>query len=161
MFILSNERTSDNPECFGQYKAYLTQHKNIFPSKAYSLATSEWYGNFNDPRCPHDAWLENIKIEERNSGDRQENRYITITIRLLGAYHDGFIELIYPQVFNYQLNCNHGIQGHRDWRYDELRINDQGHLIHEIEWYDLNESSRWLIEASDIEYRWISKGEIT
>ncbi len=157
MFILSNQRTLENPQCFQKYKEYLEKHQSSFPKNAYTLATSDWYGNFNDPRCPHDSWLESINIQEKSSGERQENRHITITIRLLGAYHNGYIELFYPKVFSYCLSCNKGTEGHRDWRYDELRINERGHLVHEIEWYDINESSLWQIEASDLEYKWIPK----
>jgi hypothetical protein len=76
-------------------------------------------------------------------------------VRLLGAYHDGHIELLYPLVFGYRLSVYNGERGHRDWRYDELRLSARGHVIHEIEWYRLNEIGSWLIEASDVEFRWI------
>jgi hypothetical protein len=48
-------------------------------------------------------------------------------------------------------------QGHGDWRYDELRINDKGHLVHEIEWASFTYTGSWLIEASDLQYRWVPK----
>ncbi len=38
-----------------------------------------------------------------------------------------------------------------DWLYDEFRLSDNGHLLHEIEWAD---GGRWLIEADDIEFDW-------
>jgi hypothetical protein len=43
---------------------------------------------------------------------------------------------------------------HRDWRYDEFRLSAAGHVLHEIEWAGPSSTSRWLIEASDVEYRW-------
>jgi hypothetical protein len=57
-------------------------------------------------------------------------------------------------VFTYRLDAWEGEQGHRDWRYDEFRLSEAGHLLHEIEWAGANSTSRWLIEASDVEYTW-------
>jgi hypothetical protein len=50
---------------------------------------------------------------------------------------------------------NDGQGGHRDWRYDELRLSKDGRILHEIEWHGANEVGSWLIEASDVELRWI------
>jgi hypothetical protein len=61
-------------------------------------------------------------------------RSTTLTIRLLGAYHDGFIEFLYPEVYAYDLGATSVGQGHGDWRYDEFRLGDGGRLVHEIEW---------------------------
>ena len=45
--------------------------------------------------------------------------------------------------------------GHQDWRYDEFRVTDQGHVLHEIEWNGFLETGRWLIEASDVIHSWL------
>jgi hypothetical protein len=121
------------------------------------LATSNWYFIPSDHRCPHDAWLGSLDMHEPASGKRSEIRNLSLTMRLLGAYQDGFIELRYPQVFSYRMDVDHSEQGHRDWRYDELRVSDDGHLLHEIEWCGTEETGHWLIEASDVLYRWIAK----
>jgi hypothetical protein len=76
-------------------------------------------------------------------------------VRLLGAYHDGHIELRYANVLRYELNVSDAERGHRDWRYDELRMSDRGHLIHEIEWRGASDVGIWVIEASDLEFRWL------
>jgi hypothetical protein len=44
--------------------------------------------------------------------------------------------------------------GHRDWRYDEFRVNEEGRLVHEIEWGGRKDTGSWLIVASDIEFKW-------
>jgi hypothetical protein len=46
---------------------------------------------------------------------------------------------------------------HGDWRYDEFRLSERGHLIHEIEWaYGVEcRAFSWIIEADDIDFRWI------
>jgi len=65
------------------------------------------------------------------------------------------VELTYPRVHAYRLNLNHGERGHHDWRYDEFRLTDDGHLLHEIEWWGSEETGKWLIEADDVEYRFL------
>ena len=157
MFILSAERDAPDAEaeeCFQRYAVYLAQNGERFPPGAYALATSKWFYSFSDHRGPHDAWLVSVTIEEPATGARQEQRSVAIRVRLLGAYHDGHIELYYPRVYRYSLELFRGDQGHRDWRYDEFRLNEAGQLVHEIEWYAANETSRWVIEASDVECAW-------
>ena len=42
--------------------------------------------------------------------------------------------------------------GHFDWRYSEIRLNDAGNVIHEIEWAGPpGMEARWIIEASDVQ----------
>lgn len=80
---------------------------------------------------------------------------MSLKVRLLGAYHDGFLELHYPRVWSYRLNIDHGEGGHRDWRYDEFRLSDNGSLIHEIEWCGFRDAGTWVVEASDVEFSWL------
>jgi hypothetical protein len=158
-FILSGDgRDEDVVGAFRRYREHIQSSRDRFPPSAYALATSDWYFNFSDHRCPHDAWLEELKVSETASGSRREKRGLSINVRLLGAYHDGHIELRYPRVFAYVLDIKDGKHGHRDWRYDELRLSDQGTLIHEIEWRSLHDTGTWTIEASDLEFRWIPDG---
>jgi len=156
VFILSTDgRDEDVLEAFNSYESYLRSHQVNFPPSAYALATSDWYFGNGDPRAPHDAWLESAEFKELPSGQRQEQRQLSLTVRLLGAYHDGFIELHYPRVFAYSFEMQHSGTGHYDWRYDELRLSENGHLLHEIEWHYADPTGRWLIEASDIIHSWI------
>lgn len=157
-FILSAERTGPGPETmregFRRYAEYLAANRVRFPPSGYTLATSDWYYAARDSRSPHDAWLEAITIEEPSTGKRNELRTVTIRIRLLGSYHDGHLELYYPRVYRYRLDLHAGESGHHDWRYDEFRLTDDGHLLHEIEWYHMNELGRWVIEADDVQLLW-------
>jgi hypothetical protein len=160
VYILSVDgRNDDALGAFRRYRAYLDSMKASFPPSAHALAASDWYFDSADHRCPHDAWLEKLEVHEPSSGDRREMRALAITARLLGAYHDGQIELHYPRVLNYTLAAPSGDRGHGDWLYDELRVSGRGTLIHEIEWSGLPGAAggRWLIEASDLEFRWIPR----
>lgn len=157
-YVLSKDgRDDDFPAAWRRYEGFIASVRDKLPSGALALANSNWYYNFNDHRCPHDSWVERFIIEEPSSGERSEVRTLALSVRLLGAYHDGFIELRYPRVYEYQLSVHNGTDGHRDWRYDEFRLSQQGNLIHEIEWSRNNDTGTWLIEASDIEFQWISK----
>ena len=158
-FILSDQREPDVMAAFERYRAYLAANASDFPGSAHAMATSQWYFDAGDHRCPHDAWLESVTVLEPATGERSESRTTAIRVRLLGAYHDGFIELFYPRVFAYSLGNASATSGHGDWRYDEFRLAQDGHLIHEIEWagFSGGEGSRWIIEASDVEFQWLPK----
>ncbi|MCP5522441.1 MAG: hypothetical protein H7A46_12930 [Verrucomicrobiales bacterium] len=157
-FILSAQREPDFlGAAFEHYRAYLAAHAEAFPAGAFALATSDWYFDFRDHRCPHDAWLESLSVNEPASGERNECRATEIRVRLLGAYHDGFIEFRYSRVFRYTMAAPAAERGLGDWLYDEFRVSPDGRVIHEIEWAGFGEGpeSRWLIEASDVEFEWI------
>jgi hypothetical protein len=156
-FILHDQRRAGAAETasgFRRYEEYLTARRERFPPQAFALATSAWYHDAGDHRCPHDAWLEEVIISEPAPGNRQDERIVTLSIRLLGAYHDGHIAFRYPRVFRYDLGVADGEHGHRDWRYDEFRLTDSGRVEHEIEWSGEQSTGRWLIEASDVEFTW-------
>ncbi len=84
---------------YQRYNEYLKSLRDKLPDAAFAFATAPWHYNPQDPRCPHDAWLEHLKIEELapNQEDVQ-HRYVAIHARLLGAYHDRYIELSKPKV---------------------------------------------------------------
>lgn len=131
MFILADKRDADVDGAFARYRAYLEANRHRFPPSAYSLASSDWYFGFSDHQAPHDSWLESLSVSEPSTGQRSEIRTVSITIKLLGAYHDGYIELHYPTVFEYRLGGMTLGQGHGDWRYDEFRLNERDQVIHE------------------------------
>jgi hypothetical protein len=96
--------------------------------------------------------LEAVTIAEPATGKRYEERTVALRIRLLGSFHDGYLEFEYPRVFRYEVRSESVLQGHGDWLYDEFRVGEAGQLIHEIEWAS---GSRWLIEASDVAFKWL------
>lgn len=153
-FILAKERDEDCRAAFEHYAAYLEVRKHCFPPKAFALATSDWYFGFDDHRAPHDAWLETFSIEEVRSYEGESAPATSITIKLLGAYHDGYIEFRYSGVIAYSMSSLNLTRGHSDWRYDEFRISDSGALIHEIQWWGMGQSATWLIEAADVQHSW-------
>jgi hypothetical protein len=153
-FILAEQRKDDVVEAFRFYKEYLRANESSFPKSAYALATSDWYWDFTLSGCPHDGWLKSLVITEPSEGLRQEVRTVEMTMELLGPYHDGVIEFHYPRVYGYRMESRGLETGHHDWLYDEFRVDNALCLIHEIEWAGPEGTAKWLILASDVEYKW-------
>ena len=147
---------------FARHQAYLESIRGELPAGAYALATSDWYFDGNDRRSPHDAWLERVTIVEERATGGCDPAKIRIELRLLGAYHDVWIDLRYRDVSQYRIelasaNRDRG-HGHRDWRYDEFRLVPGRRVEHEIEWWGIESTGTWLIEAADVEFQWTPIG---
>ncbi len=159
-YILTKDRPNDSygewQSGWSDYCAYLESVKGQLPLSAYEFATASWHYNFEDHRSPHDGWLETLVIREPAFGERKENRSLELIARLFAAYHDGHIELKYSDVQSYSLasGVTNG-SGHGDWLYDEIRLSEQGRVLHEIEW---SRGGVWLIECSDVAYKWVPLG---
>jgi hypothetical protein len=153
-YVLTSQRSRNVGEAFRAYHAYLEQNADRFPKSAYELATSSWYFDASDHRCPHDAWLESATFTESGTSPRQERRFNDLSVRLLGAYHDGYIDLTYPEVRSYSFDMSRSAHGHGDWRYDEFRAAEDGGVVHEIEWAAAESNGRWVIESRDVLYKW-------
>ncbi len=123
------------------------------------FASAKWYTDYNDYRCPHDAWLETLEIAEPATGQRGELRSTTITVRLLGAYHDGHIVFRYLAVQSYTLAAPSATQGLGDWLKDELSLNPAGFVVRRIDWFVHGRLSQatWTIECREVTYEWIPK----
>ena len=147
------------------YQSYLASVADRLPASAREFAAARWHYDHDDHRCPHDAWVESACIVEpvlaveRSAGPSSSPRALEIRVRLLGAYHDGHLELTYRGVRGYTLGApaqagwlpgRERWIGHGDWLTDEIRLSDAGHVEHEIEF----ERGTWLIECADIKWQW-------
>ena len=153
MFILSGDWDStDNPhavsEAHKKYGAYLLKNKEVFPVSAYEFSMADWHHNYRDHKALHDSWLESIEVIE--SG-RNDERTCDIKVRLLGAFHDGHLVLLYKGVKSYQVGSS--ASEHTAINRDEVRLSDSGYVLHEIQWW---QSFSWLIECEDIFFEWQS-----
>jgi hypothetical protein len=149
-YVLLADNVHEPPERFkrawSEYNAYLASIASRLPESARAFALADWHYNFSDHRCPHDSWLEDLSVWYATGGERRTSRTAQIVARFLGAYHDGFIEIAYTNATRHKL-----VQGAGDWLYDEVRLTEDGAVLHEIEF----EGGHWLIECSDITARWI------
>jgi hypothetical protein len=150
-FVLSRNRRSahETQASFARYRAYLEEHRARFPGSAFALASSDWYFSLSDAHAPHDSWLEDLEVSERAEGVQSE-RFVTVRLRLRNAQHNTYLDFLYPRVFAYQLEFTRSRSGHRDWRYDEFRLSEEGTVVHEIEWAGARDVARWVIVASDV-----------
>lgn len=155
-YVLRKDGSQDSTESFVEswrrYQEHLASIADQLPPSAREFAFAEWHHNYKDSRAPHDAWLESLVVYETASGVRHENRQSHIKLRLLGAYHDGYIEIEYLNVKRYSIGCE--FPAHGDWDQDEIRLSDSGSVVHEIE----IGGTSWLIECEDIRYVWLPAG---
>ena len=54
-YVLSEERDIDVVKPFERYNRYLQSLKHRFPPLAFEFATSQWYFDPNEHKCPHDG----------------------------------------------------------------------------------------------------------
>ena len=139
-FILDEQRDADCRLAFELYRVYLDDNKWRFPPSAFALASSDWWFNFNDHRCPHDGRLISVQLHETESGDGETG--LSMSVRLAGAWKNEEHEISYSGITAYDLGGGEAdlIRGHGDWRYDEFRVDDAKQAIHEIEW---RHGARW------------------
>ena len=139
-----------------KYGAYLQTVLDKLPPGARSFSEAAWHYDFKDSRCPHDSWVETVHISEPADGETKNDRGLDIYVKLLGAYHDGLIELRYKGVFQYDMAGDSDEtrpkihRPHGDWLIDEIRLSEKGRVIHEIKFT----RATWLIECEDIAYLW-------
>lgn len=152
-YILAPERDENPKAAFQAYGDYLRQNEARFPPSALALVTSDWYLGSTDHRAPHDAKLQSASFEEGCAADDQETPTLALKVRLLSAYQDLQLEFRYPRLYCYTLGGASVAGGHGDWRYDEFRVTESGHLLHEIQWWSSRELATWLIEADDVIFR--------
>ncbi|MBA3614687.1 MAG: hypothetical protein M3Q62_06310 [Actinomycetota bacterium] len=155
---VASEDLEEGAALFQRYYEYLDSVKERMPQGAYSFAVADWHYDHDDPRCPHDAWVEALVVAELSSGTRSETRDLEVRVRLLGALHDGHIELTYTKVQSYLFETPRKLEhpmrpskGHEDWMIDEVRLSESGYVLHEVEF---SRGSRWVIESEDLIYRW-------
>src|SRR5690242_17658258 len=119
-------------QAFRDDRACLESVRSFLAPSAYDFASAPWHCDHNDHKCPHDSRVESLVIREPSSGNRHEVREIEIAIRLLGAFHDGYLELPYRGVHSYSTSGVTGKTkiGHGNWLIDEVRLSDNNLVLH-------------------------------
>ncbi len=121
------------------------------PRQLPDFARADWYSDATDHRCPHDAWLESVELSETTEGERRETRKTAITVRLLGAYHDGHIFFRYSDVSSFAIGSPSSGRGLGDWLEDRYSLSAVDSLRHEITWcLGPDSKSFWYLEAGRI-----------
>jgi hypothetical protein len=138
------------------YLAYLRANRERLPDGVRAFALSDWFHDRQNSRCLHDAWLESLTIKDFPASGNQDARSVEISVRLHGAYRDGFIEMTYQNVTNYLMTAGTPVDksmmnSHGDMMIDEISIEPEC-LLHEAAF---SSGAKWAICCSDIRYLWI------
>ncbi|MBT9513547.1 MAG: hypothetical protein IV104_14510 [Acidovorax sp.] len=117
------------------YFVYLNANQGKFPLEAINFALDQRNYDLTSHQSLHDAWLEWFLVSEPATGARSETRGIQIECRLLGPFHDCYIELKYIDVQEYKITAGrvtkNPLVGHGDLLMHEMRI-ERSYLIHEM-----------------------------
>lgn len=152
MFILRKDRPENSAEEWDRgwqrYQSYLNSISSRLPESALTYAFAEWHYNHLDHRAPHDSWLRGFSVMESTGCEVETDHSTRIVAELLGAYHDGGIEIEYIDVLSYFIG--RGRESFGDWLYDEVRLSDCGNVLHEVEF----ENGSWLIECRNLAFKW-------
>ena len=144
---------------WARHEAHVARIRLQLPPGARAYVEVPWHYDTNDPRCPHDAWVEQLVLREPARGDRRERRRIDLEVRLLGAYHDGFLTFQYRNVVAYRLEQPNtraerpfrALVGHGDWLTDDIGLSPDGFATHEVLF---RHDGRWYIECEDLTCLW-------
>ena len=139
------------------YFAYLATVQGQLPAHVASFAGDPRHYSLSDHESLHDAWLESVEVREESSGERAEVRWTTITIRLLGPFHDCTHVLRYTGVRRYELAAAGVRAGHGDVYTHEVRLAQDGISIeHELLFAGRTEA-RMLIECADFTHEMLAR----
>lgn len=146
-----------------RHLAHVASIRDRLPPGARAYAEAPWHYDVADPRCPHDAWVEHFHLHEPARGDRRERRRIDLEVRLLGAYHDGYLTFRYRNVVAYRVAQTNtpsarpfrGLVGHGDWLTDDIGISAEGFVTHDV-LFALG--GRWFIECEELTCEWEAGG---
>jgi len=122
---------------FADYQHYLETNKDKLPPHAYEFAIDMNRHRLDSPHSLHDAWMTSITIKENRNPVFPFQPQPSIEIALLGQMRDRTILLCYSGIAHYQIegyenpyNSDDTFQGDISWH--EVRLNEEGLLIHEI-----------------------------
>jgi len=128
---------------YGRYLDYLETIKGSLPAHVAEFASSKQFFTLDSPHSLHDAWLNSVEVRETRRSEQPREPTVTLTLKLLGQYHDRVIVLEYENVFQYRMegtreikdgppNFQYGDTFHGDVITHEVRLGNEGHIIHEI-----------------------------
>ena len=120
-----------------------------------AAAASDWYADPNDPRSPHDSWLQRCELSVEGKDADEDRCERVFHLDLLSAYHNGVIRLSYRGVVRYQIVLQNRsdsaqIARRRDWLSDSVETLEAAEVRHTIDW----EGERWMIECREADYTW-------
>ena len=153
MHILTNRGID-----FDAYTEYLSAIEHRLPPHVAAFARDRRHYALDTPETLHDAWLESLTVTEPATGDRHQDRYTKLELRLLGAFHDRIHVLEYTGVQRYSCVGTRVAAGHGDLYTHEVRLAADGTAV-EHELLFVRHGGRWeatiLVECGEFTHRMI------
>jgi len=112
------------------YWLYLESVRDEMPSHIHAFASAAEHHDLSSPSSLHDAWLEQLIVEERPALERR--RGVQISAQFIGPHHDRHITLAYSEVSFYELRGPEAASIHGDILVHEMRVKAPGIFEHEI-----------------------------
>jgi hypothetical protein len=133
-----------------QILAYYDREKARIPLGASEFALAPWHFDVTDHRCPHDAWIQELRVFD-SARETEHVRGTDIELILLGPFHDMTLKIKYSAVRSYVFEAapQVALRGHGDWRYDEIHPTPNG-----VEHHIAFERALLSITAEDLHYSW-------
>ncbi|MGJ7903163.1 hypothetical protein [Lysobacter sp. 1R34A] len=153
MFLLRKDRPANSLDEWDvgwqKYQEYLASISSSLPESVLSYALADWHYDHMDHRPPHDSWLQKVEVIESAGNGERGPKGARMILTLLGAYHDGIIEIEYFGIHSYAMHRGSAIFG--DWLYDEVRLSDEGNVLHEVEF----DKGSLLVVCQDFIHKWL------
>jgi hypothetical protein len=129
-----------------EYSAQVDLWKDKLPTAAYEYAKAPWHYDMQDARCVHDAWLLSCVFQEASLQEPHvKPTRFNIEISFLTGLEDHVLKFSYTNVLHYRLESPNPTEIHSDVYFDEIRLSERDHMIHEILFMS---KVRWIIESS-------------
>ena len=147
----------DTLKRWSDYFAHLEAIKAALPDAVRDFFLADWHYNSEDPRCLHDAWLEELAIQEHPRFGGSSARLVTARMCLLGWNHDRRLVVDYIGVQRYSISRPSEspnaptLSGHGDLLYDEVEIAQSGRPVHHLEF---SSGSLVRLEFETMKWRW-------
>jgi hypothetical protein len=97
------------------------------------------------PRCIHDAWLLSSIISEASiESPKLKPTRFGLEISFLGGFEDRILKYSYGDIVSYHFETPDRISAHSEVYFDEIRLSEQGNVVHEILFMT---NVRWITEC--------------
>lgn len=134
------------------YPTFLDSIRDRLPPGALAYAKAAWHYDFRDPRCPHDAALQQFLVSGGTLPESEEPRRAhAVELTLLGSHRDGTLKFRYECASGIELSHDGATAvDYGDVIVDEVRLGENSPCVHEIAF----EHGTLTIEAVDFVCEW-------
>lgn len=118
--------------CYDKYFKYIEEIKHKMPLSVYNLASDRERYDISSKKSLHDSWLISLIISCTDSAQEPSKCVTSITLKLLGPFHDRIYTICYEDVNEYSLAKKKAKRNdrHNDLLHHEIRVTEEGSFEH-------------------------------